>query len=121
MNVGANTYQMAAPVGASTSVESPAGTLTLNCDGTNPAFGDKQITVAPGMPYRITATITSPTVIVRIGTTQGGTDVLASQTMPASQTSSYDFTAPAGGVIWVQFRRQSAGAPVVSAISVVAL
>jgi hypothetical protein len=120
VNVGASGYTMAAPAGASTSVESPPGTLTLNCDGTNPAFADKQITVAPGMPYRITATVSGVTAAGVVGTTQGAADVLTAQAFSVG-TNFFDFVAPAGGVIWVRFRRTAAGTAVVSAIRVEAL
>lgn len=107
-------WAMSVAGGTSTAVESPAGTLTLQSDGTNGARGDQSIATVAGQTYRVDFTVGTNAVTWLIGTTQGAQNIAAAS--PGVGTWSYYFTAT-GATTWVRFVRNAGGTTVVTGIS----
>ncbi|MCY1648191.1 hypothetical protein OVA11_14295 [Caulobacter sp. SL161] len=102
--------------GASTVTESPAGQLNFSGDGTNTATADLSFPTEVGRLYTLRANITTDTVAVLIGTSQGGQQLLTATGLSVGQQSR-TFVATAT-TTWLRFRRGNAGPAVASAISV---
>lgn len=113
----AGSWSMSVGGGTSTAVESPAGTLTLQCDGVNSAQGDQSFATVVGRIYALTVTAASGTPNAIVGTSQGGTQNLGSTNISAGTTRTYYFTATAT-TTWVRLRRITSGTAVASGISV---
>lgn len=110
--VGAWTMSAA---GSATATESPAGTLNLTGDGTNPGVGDNSLTTVVGRTYRIDFTTANAAHNLNIGTSQGNTSIINQSGIAAGPHSVY-FVATST-TTWVRFLKTAAALATVSAIS----
>lgn len=100
-------WAMSTTGGTAAASESPDGTLNLTGDGTNRGIGEQQITLQAGEEYRFQFTVADGSVIMRVGTTQGGSQVVAAATR---NIGVYDITFTAlAATTWVRFDRQASG------------
>jgi hypothetical protein len=109
-NLAANTYTMTG------GTETPTGTLNLNGTG---QFGDKSMTTVANQPYRIRWTGGANVSTVAVGTAQGGTQLLTSQTGVVGANEF--FIVASGTTSWVRFAGTAAGAGTVSAIEIASI
>lgn len=101
--------------GTATATESPAGTLNLTGDGTNTARGDQSVTTVIGETYVIDYTSSSASNTLKVGTSQGGTQIVNSATVNGTGRASFVATSE---TTWIRFDRAVASAATVSGISV---
>lgn len=110
----AGSWIMGVAGGTSTAVESPAGTLTLQCDGTNAARGDQSFATVAGRTYRLSWTASGSISNVVAGTAQGSSGLLN----VANQNSGSAYFVATSSTTWVRFQRSGTSSTiVVSAIS----
>ncbi len=86
-----------------------AGGMRLISDGSGFSIADQELTTVAGVRYVFSINLTttgSGSIDIRVGTTQGGFDVLASTTITAGGTSAYAFTAT-GTSSWIRIRTGS--------------
>lgn len=96
------------PSGSADSSESPLGVLNLTGDGTNRGIEDQSVVVIPGEEFSFEFEVFDASVIMRVGTSRGG-----SQIPPAAATynvGTYKFVISSlSNLIWFRFERQAAG------------
>lgn len=95
--------------GASTATNSPPGTISLFCDGTNAAYAEQSVATEIGVSYRVTLTTGTGNILtIAVGTTQGG-GTLANLGAPAN-TAKYTFIFTATTTTtWIKFLRSAGG------------
>lgn len=108
-------WTMSVGGGTATATESPAGTLNLTGDGTFDGRGDQSITTVAGKTYRLSFTIGIAASGVRVGTSQGGTQLFAAAVFNAGAASLYFVATTATS--WVRIARTTASLGTASAIS----
>jgi hypothetical protein len=86
-----------------------SGAMKLLSDGTGFSIADQSITTVAGVTYQFSLFVTYPgsgTLDVRVGTTQGASDLLASTNISAGGTFTYTFVAT-GTTSWIRIRTGS--------------
>lgn len=102
--------------GSSANSSNSSGVLTLNPDATFTVRFDQAIPTVVGRSYTIACDVATNSVRRAVGTTIGGTDISTSVTLSAGAGQRFTFVATTP-LTWVRFWRDSAGAAVVSNIS----
>ena len=110
-------WQMSVAGGTATATESPPGKLNLTGDGTNAARGDQAITTLVGRTYQVRFTVLSSNVDEMVGTTQGGTNIVASTSF-GSGARVLNFIATST-LAWVRFSKTPAALSGVTQIGAV--
>jgi hypothetical protein len=104
--------------GGTGSVSFSSGTATLTGDGTHAASIYQAITTVSGYTYTIAVTTGSGNAVtVQAGTSAGASGLLAATSIPASATTSVQFTAT-GTTSYVQINNTSVSAAAVTTVSV---
>ena len=105
-------WTMSVSGGSATATESPSGTLNLTGDGTEFARGDQSFTTVVGRRYKFTWTSSSSSNTLKIGTAQGGNQLL----QQAGSSATVYFTATTT-TTWIRFERLSASLGTVSGLT----
>lgn len=101
--------------GSAVATETPTGTLNLTGDGTFEGRADQSFVTVPNHIYRLRWSSNGANNRLNIGTTQGGTDIVA-QSASSNNGQIYQFKA-ISHVTWIRFWRTVVGTNAVYAIS----